>query len=87
MKEAARKAVTNIAEILIVTYAAGCGLVFIPFAVVLSLGGFSFAPQTTAELKPLYYSVLAFVSIALIALVCVMIRRPGPNPGEAHVAR
>ena len=86
MKWDIRNAVKKVSEVLVVTYAAACALVCIPFAVIISFGRFPLAPQTTAELKPLYYSVIAFISVAFIALVCVMAKGRKQKVGETDVA-
>ena len=76
----------KIAEVLVVSYAAGCALLCIPFAVVLTLSGLPIVPQTTDELTPLYCGVLIFIALALVAMVYAMARKPKQSTGVADVA-
>jgi len=81
------KVARSIMEIVIVTYAAGCALIFTPFAVGLVLDTQPRAGYSHAELVPLLLCVRAFIFFALLCLVYDMTSRTKPKIGEMNVAR
>ena len=82
-----RKVARSIMEIVIVTYAASCALVFTPFAVGLILKKQALTFGVIEELIPLVYCVLAFILFAFLCLVYDMVSRTKPKIGEMNVAR